>query len=53
LNLKTTTAGFTVLDELATATPVKRAAVTTVTATWTGSATTGAFDVIIAYCPDR
>ena len=52
LGLLTTTAGFVAVDELATATGRPRSVPTTITATWTGSATTGTFDVVIAYVPN-
>lgn len=53
LTLATTTGGFVALDELGTNTARSRSVATTVTATWTGSNTTGAFDVIIAFIPNR
>ena len=53
LNLTTTTGGFTAADELTTQKARPRANPTTVTATWTGSATTGVFEVVVAFVPNR
>ena len=53
LALTTTTGGFTAADELGTNTARPRSVDTVVTATWTGSATTGVFDVVVAFVPNR
>ena len=54
VNTPATTAGnFIVFDEIATTTFRPRTVDTVVTATWTGSGTTGSVDVVIAYAPDR
>jgi len=53
LALPITTGGFTAIDELGVATGRPRSVDTRVTVTWTGTATTGTFDVVIAYAPNR
>jgi|SRR5262245_40477305 len=53
LALATTTGGFVAVDEVTTSTARPRAVDTVITATWTGTATTGAFDVVIGYIPNR
>jgi len=53
LALAITTGGFVAVDELGVATGRPRAVDTRVTATWTGTATTGIFEVVIAYAPNR
>lgn len=52
--LPITTAGhYLAFDETAAATARARSVDTAVTATWTGSATTGGFEVIVAYIPNH
>lgn len=54
MSLPITTGGhYTALDELANAGARPRAVDTNIVATWTGTATTGEFTVIIAYMPNR
>lgn len=52
--LPITTAGhYLAFDETAASTARPRAIDTTITATWTGTATTGGFEVVIGYLPNR
>jgi len=53
LAIPLTTGGFVAVDELATATGRARTVDTTITATWTGTATTGSLDVVVVYAPNR
>jgi len=53
LTLALTTGGFVAIDEMAVATGRPRTLETKITATWAGTASTGAFEVIIAYVPNR
>ena len=52
--LPITTAGhYLAFDDMALSTARARAIDTKITATWTGTATTGGFEVVIAYLPNR